>query len=133
MDFRKLSLAVTIVPSSSKLNDRLGLADGGDLPHLIGVLKLLPGDVGGVLHNFERPPVQVKNGIVGALDPDLTPSLADPSCIHRPGIPRGPAGPRSPCTRGSDGRLRRRTCEWCRPLHFLRRVAHDVEENCRWL
>ena len=44
-----------------KLDDGLGLADGGDLSAIIGILKLPCGHVGRVLDDFERPAVLVED------------------------------------------------------------------------
>ena len=60
-----------------ELDDRLGLADGGDLALVIRVLQLGGGDIGGELDDLERLAVEVEDRVVGGLNPDLLAALAD--------------------------------------------------------
>ena len=59
-------------------DDDLGLVDGGDLPLEIGLAQLRVGDDRGILDHLERPSTGVEDGIVGGLQPDRSPVLADP-------------------------------------------------------
>ena len=61
----------------AKLDDRLRLADGGDLPGIVGVVDFLRGDVGGVLDDLERLAVQIEDRVVGSLNPDFLAAFAD--------------------------------------------------------
>ena len=49
-----------------ELDDRLGLADGGDLALVVGVLQLRGGDIRGELDDLERLAVEVEDRVVGA-------------------------------------------------------------------
>ena len=66
-----------------EFDDGLGLADGGDLALVIGVLQLGGGDVRGELDDFERLAVEVEDGVVGGLNPDFLAALADALVFRR--------------------------------------------------
>jgi hypothetical protein len=55
------------------------LADRLDLAFEIGGLLLPGGNVGGEFHDLERLAPRVEDRVVGALDPDLAPALAEPA------------------------------------------------------
>ena len=73
--------------------DAQALRDRALLPLVVSRRDLLSGDVRGELDDLERPVVRVEDRIVGALNPDLLPSLADPTklrALRLPGVQSGP-------------------------------------------
>ena len=66
-----------------EFNDRLGLIDRFDLTRKISVLELLLGDIGGELNDLKRLAVEVEDGVVGGLNPDLLAALTDALVLRR--------------------------------------------------
>ena len=83
-----------------ELDHGLGLADGGDLAGVVGVLQLLLGHVRGILDDLERLAVEVEDRVVRGLDPDLLAPLADPLVFRRLVLAAVELWPRTPCIRG---------------------------------
>ena len=65
------------VAGRGELDHRLRLADGRNLAFEIGVAQLLRRDVDGELDHLEGFAVRIEDRIIGRLDPDFAPALAD--------------------------------------------------------
>ncbi|GJD73893.1 hypothetical protein CFIICLFH_2123 [Methylobacterium goesingense] len=74
---QKVSIGVQDRRVGRELDHRLRPIDGRQLPHRIGDMQFLRGDVGSELYHLDRHPIPVPDRIVGSLDPDLAPALGD--------------------------------------------------------
>ena len=76
--FKKILVCLHDAAVERELDHCLRLADGRELPVVIGVLQHLCGDVGGVFDHHRGPPLVVENWIVAGLEPDLAPAFGKP-------------------------------------------------------
>ena len=73
---REIVVDRTDRPVDVEFDDRLRLADGGELAFVVRGAQLLFGDVGGVFDHLDEFAVRIRDRIVGSLHPDFPSILA---------------------------------------------------------